>query len=68
MKDNKNYWSTKPSDLVTADGQKIIGGSKKVGRGGKNPSEGSKKGDSKKRVVVKKRSLQELERGWQIDT
>ena len=68
MKDNKNYWSTKPSDLVTADGQKIIGGSKKVGRGGKNPSEGSKKGDSKKRVVVKKGAYKSLIEGWQIDT
>ena len=35
----KHYWSIKPSNLATADGQKNYRGRKKLGRGGKKRGE-----------------------------
>ena len=40
-------WQINVSDLTTADGQKIIGGGKYLGRGGKDPLGAAKKVASK---------------------
>ena len=64
----KSYWSTKPSDLTTADEQKKLRGRQKSGRGGQKPPGGGKKKGrekkkKKKKVDVKSGSVRELDGG-----